>query len=79
MNRLRLVLFVIYLTLIAAVFAEAGFYLGLKSFDTDQDYLTRLIWTLAPMSAPILIAFACANTFTDSPLFLFPQLLLLSD
>ena len=55
MNRLRLVLFVIYLTLIAAVFAEAGFYLGLKSFEPDQDHLTRFIWTLAPMSAPILI------------------------
>jgi len=55
MSRLHPVLFVVYMTLIAAVFAEAGFYLGVKSFEPDKDYLTRLVWTLVPMSAPILI------------------------
>ncbi len=55
MSRLRPVLLVVYMTLIAAVYAEAGLYIGLKSFDLDEDYLTRFIWTISPLSAPILI------------------------
>lgn len=55
MSLLRPVLFVVYMTLIAAVYAEAGLYIGLKSFDLDEDYLTRFIWTISPLSAPILI------------------------
>ncbi len=72
MTQLRLVLFVIYMTLIAAVFAEAGFYLGLKTFEPEQGYLARLIWTISPLAAPLLIGICLRKYLHGFALILIP-------
>ncbi len=55
MSRFLVVLLLIYWALISVAFFEAGLYLGLTTFDTESEYLTRLIWSFTLYSAPIFV------------------------